>query len=141
MIDWYSATVAITAQVKAIPNRQFDVFEHDVPDGYIPTTYGETIRPYVILLYAGVTDVRTGESIVGPQADDMEGTFTVHSVASTDADARYLNQMVLNNLVGWSPPSCGVIRPAFFAGVGSASKLSAPTRYAASQAYKVLNTQ
>jgi len=48
---------------------------------------------------------------------------------------------VLNKLTGWAPPSCSVIRPAFFAGIGVASKLSAPTRYSAAQAYRLTVSQ
>lgn len=140
MIDWYSATKAITARVQSIPN--VDVWEHDVPDGYTPTTYGETIKPYVILAYAGLADSHgIGQGITGPQDDDFPGMFSVHSVASTDDDARNLSQQVFNKLTGWAPPACSVIRPAFFAGIGVASKLSAPTRYSAAQAYRVTVTQ
>lgn len=140
MIDWYSATKAITARVQSIPN--VDVWEHDVPDGQTPATYGETIKPYVILAYAGLSDSHgTGTGIIGPQADDFPGMLSVHAVASTDDDARYLSQQVFNKLVGWAPPSCSVIRPAFFAGIGVASKLSAPTRYSAAQAYRLTVTQ
>jgi hypothetical protein len=131
--DWFAAQDAIEAQLRSAPTlSKVDIFTGDMPDGYQYT------RPYLVVSFLGEAGLQRHQGITGAQDDSVKGQFTTSSVAESDRDARRLSQIVRGVLVGFVPnQQCGQVEPAFFAGVGTISELSTPTRYSADQAYQI----
>jgi hypothetical protein len=138
VIDPNAAINAIMAKAKELTT--VDVFEAGVPDNFTPTMIPGTnqIKPYVILDFAGLTEAPGGyNGITGAADDTFMENFSTHSVASTPGTARQVNGLLLRKFLGFTPPNCGEIRPAFFGGIGESSTLSDPARYSAAQAYRL----
>jgi hypothetical protein len=140
--DWFSAQEDIINRLKTATELQYvKVYDAAVPDPTaLPLLASGVVAPYVAVNFAGTQDRKAEGSsgILGSAYDSATGQFQTFSVAGVPRDARRLNQIVCDLLIGYEPVGCGEISPAFFAGVMEISSQTAPTRFSAGQAFDLL---
>lgn len=137
--NWYAGQRDILAHLGTDATlSKVDIMEGWVTDTYEVPMIDGTIKPHVLVRFAGMQGAKEGQHITGAAWDSQVAQFSVSAVAGDPDTAANLSQRVVNSILGYEPVGCGEIGLAFFAGIGAVSANRTPTRYGADQSYRVL---